>query len=937
MKRIEKIYCYLENNTKKLSKEDLVNDIGFTSIKIAEELSMLRNNVSKELNELLRLNKVIKIKARPVRFLHKAAVEEILDIKLEDEIIEVRSVNDIILDNEKKEPFKLLIGAEKSLRNQIEQAKAAILYPPGGLNTLIIGQTGVGKTLFAKMMYNYGKFVNRFSDKSPFIVFNCADYYNNPQLLLAHIFGHIKGAFTGADSEKSGLVEKANGGILFLDEIHRLPPEGQEMIFYFMDTGEYNKLGETERTRKADVLIIGATTEDTDSYMLKTFMRRIPITINIPSLQERTNEEKVEIITHLFLSEAHRVNKPIKASTEVVKALIGSATYGNIGQLKSNIQLTCAKGFLDSINNNKDYIELDFKALSSNIRDGFFEIGRDRKEFQQLDTILGKPLLISPNGYKVLIEGADSYEPPFNLYKIIEDKLSLLKEEGMDSDYINKFITTEVNIHIKSFYNKFTKNKENKDRILKIVDKETLEFTEQIKILAEDELNRKYSDRFIYALSLHLSAFLKRIKEKKYNGRNTYNTVNNKDEEYRVALKIKNLISEKFGIRVPEVEVTYIAILLKSVEEDRGGDVGIVVAAHGNSIASGMVNIAKSLLGNSNICAVDMPLDVSPKEILEVVIDKVKEVNSDRGVLLLVDMGSLVKFEATIVERTGIQVRTIDMVSTPLILEAIRKSSILDMKLEDIYNSLKDFKGYNSYLNEKNCISNKVIVTVCASGEGTAEKLKQIVERIVCNLTGESIKVVAVGVRELDKKIKELQKKYNVLVAIGIKRPNENIPFISLEKLMDTNGEKMLRELLINNNLTIVNDDKNIVIKDLCENSLEEFLTYLNPRKIIGLLMEFMRALEKALETELDNRTKISIINHAAYALERAITGGELRYEGNKEEIDKKVISAVNNGCKIFKKSLNLTLTEDEKYYICEMLNLEVSTSIRSCQKILEL
>lgn len=54
---------------------------------------------------------------------------------------------------------------------------------------------------------------------------------------LSHILDHVKGAFTGTDKEKEGIVEKADGGILFLDEIHRLPSEGQEMVFYFMDTG----------------------------------------------------------------------------------------------------------------------------------------------------------------------------------------------------------------------------------------------------------------------------------------------------------------------------------------------------------------------------------------------------------------------------------------------------------------------------------------------------------------------------------------------------------------------------------------------------------------------------------------------------------------------------------------------------------------------------
>jgi hypothetical protein len=87
----------------------------------------------------------------------------------------------------------LLIGFDGSLKTQVEQAKAAILYPPSSLHTLITGPTGVGKSLFASVMFNYACFVGRFDAKKPFIVFNCADYAMNPQLLMAHIFGHIKG------------------------------------------------------------------------------------------------------------------------------------------------------------------------------------------------------------------------------------------------------------------------------------------------------------------------------------------------------------------------------------------------------------------------------------------------------------------------------------------------------------------------------------------------------------------------------------------------------------------------------------------------------------------------------------------------------------------------------------------------------------------------
>lgn len=399
MKRIEKIYEYIIERTEKFDMESLKNKSGFSAAEISENLNMLRNNVSMELNQLLRSDKIIKIKSRPVLYIDKKCVERILNIKLEAKSIEIKGIEDILITsneaNSENSPFDKLIGAKTSLKNQIEQAKAAILYPPNGLNTLIVGQTGVGKTLFANMMYNHAKYVKKLGENSPFIVFNCADYYNNPQLLISHLFGHIKGAYTGADTDKAGIIEKANGGILFLDEIHRLPPEGQEMLFYFMDTGKFNRLGETERNRNSCILIVGATTEDPNSSLLKTFVRRIPIIISIPSFEERTAKDKIDLIKFLFSNEAHRVNKAIKIEDEVVKALIGSTSYGNIGQVKSNIQLICAKGFLNSMTN-KEYIEIQFKSLPADIKSGLVYLTGKRKEMEEISSYLNSQLTVTP-------------------------------------------------------------------------------------------------------------------------------------------------------------------------------------------------------------------------------------------------------------------------------------------------------------------------------------------------------------------------------------------------------------------------------------------------------------------------------------------------------------------------------------------------------------
>lgn len=513
MKRIDKIEKYLKEM--KWTIDELRDRQGLSTDEIARNLHLVRTNVSKELNELVRRNKVIKIKKRPVLYIHRDMIEKILKDKISEEIIEVDDIKQLIKEEKEQKiemsPFDCLIGSETSLKNQIEQAKAAILYPPNGLHSLIIGQTGVGKTLFANIMFEYGKKIKRFDDNAPFVAFNCADYYNNPQLLISQIFGHVKGAFTGADTEKDGLVEKANGGILFLDEIHRLPPEGQEMIFYFMDTGTYNKLGETERKRKANVLIIGATNEDINSHLLKTFMRRIPIIINIPSFEDRPCSDKVEMVRYLLSKEARRVNKKISITEDVVKALIGSVTYGNIGQLKSNIQLICARGFLNFMD--KESIDIDFKMLPSSIKEGLLNFRNKRKDIEEISDLVNGKLIVTPNDDRTLISlNQDLSEPPFNLYKIIEDKISILKSEGMDEQSIKEFIATDIKIHLKGFYKKFEDTKNKKEKLLSVVDENILDFASEIKKFAENKLKRKYSDRFIYALGLHLSALFKRIK-----------------------------------------------------------------------------------------------------------------------------------------------------------------------------------------------------------------------------------------------------------------------------------------------------------------------------------------------------------------------------------------------------------------------------------------
>lgn len=926
MKRIERIYQYLEEKACALNKEQLLESEGFSASDLSGELGMLRNNVSLELNNLVRDGRVVKIKKRPVLYIPRDVIKKFFGNIVDRTILEIPSLASLYQAKEKssirsdENPFNLLIGAEGSLKKLTDQAKAAVVYPPNGLHTMILGPTGSGKTLFAHMMHEYAKYVKKMDEKSPFIVFNCADYCHNPQLLLSQLFGHVKGAFTGAVSNKQGLVEKADGGILFLDEVHRLPPEGQEMIFYFMDTGRFNKLGEAERNHQSNVLIVAATTEDPSSSFLHTFLRRIPITITMPSFQGRKVEEKVELCMDLLAKEAKRINKELRVHSDVIKALIGSATFGNVGQLKSNIQLVCAQGFLDGME--QPYIHLSGKMLPTEIKEGLTRVSRNVKENEEITKLVNTVTVITGEGSKELIED-DVYDLPFDMYKIIEDKARLLREEGVSTEEINKFVETDIKIHIKSFYQQVSKvhNME----LAKLVSKQVLELSGELRSFAESMLNRTFNDKFIYFISLHIDGFLKGQNPDRINKQPVHeNLVKETEKEYQVAFKMKEIIEERLNISLPDFETMYLAMLLVSTNElNQKGKVGIVVATHGESTASSMVEVARGLLGDYNISAVDMPLDVSFQDILDDIVAAVRKVDCGEGVLLLVDMGSLYYFEEQIYEEAGIPVKAIDMVSMPMLLDAVRRANFLDMDLNGIYQSVR--RPYSQEEQEvarkpKDSGKPRAILTICSSGQGTAIKLEEMIKLFIDDITEEVITIIPLSTIGLNAEVEKVAKSYDIIVSVGVKKPQLDAPFISLEKFIEGEGQKMIEQIIRSRHITVKKSESDVIIRTLCEDTLKSLLVYLNPCRAISVLLKFCDQLEKCLHVHFKHTTSIRIIVHTAFALERAIIGDELQYKGEPSKEAARLLEKVRDAADVMVKDLNISLSANEFWYLVDLL-----------------
>ena len=325
------------------------NDLsGLSAQGLAERFSVSRNLVSQYLNEAHGEGTVIKINTRPVYFLSKAALCE--RTKAEDLEPAYDSVEELMRDvtarKEKIVSFRKLVGHQESLKQCVEQCKAAITYPGIGLPILLQGQTGTGKSYIAQLTYEYSVEKGILDKKGSFVTVNCAEYANNPELFLTNLFGYKKGSYTGAEKDKAGLLALADGGVLFLDEIHALKPECQEKIFLFMDKGIYHMVGDNETWYSAKVRLIFATTEDPQKVLLKTLLRRIPILVQVPSLVDRSLQEKRELVHEIVTQESGKIARQVVFSELAYQTLVNHAYPGNVGELVNTIRASVAKAYL---------------------------------------------------------------------------------------------------------------------------------------------------------------------------------------------------------------------------------------------------------------------------------------------------------------------------------------------------------------------------------------------------------------------------------------------------------------------------------------------------------------------------------------------------------------------------------------------------------------
>jgi len=871
MARIDRVLAFLQEHREKYAA-------GISANEIAVELNIHRSDASADLNRLFKQELVRKFGTRPVLY------------QLQDEAAFSSASSLAAAPNiAAGDSFDRIVGHDGSIKAQVELARAAVVYPPHGLHTLIYGESGVGKNLLAESMWNYAKscWQQKNGQEIPFVQFGCADYAANEQLLLAQLFGYVKGAFTGANEEHEGVVDRAQGGILFLDEIHRLPPAGQELLFMLIDKGMYRRLGEVNNNRQANIMIIGATSEDLSSSLLMTFRRRIPVQIALPRIGERPIHERIQVILYFVQQEARRLGVPIWVSGKALEVFANYNCVANIGGLKNDVLLCCAKSYLEYSAGTTEYLRVDVQ----NIPDRIFALVKKHTILdEKIQQMFREGILLNKETDENTVQPGSSQGFHIDFYKYVDRKIAHYRQQGIAEDALAQRVGGDLENYFSSVAQILRKD-DASPMPQSIIEESVWELVNELLARAGRKLGRMYGQNTRMAFAWHVQQF----KERSASGRKIFNP-NLKHireayaEEFSFLSAQLDFIETSLEMHITEAEQGFMTVfLVHGLEEAAKAHIGLVLVAHGRGIAQNMAEVANNLLGTDCIRFYDIPLNRSNMQTIEELSSVVQQADEGLGVVLLVDMGFLMTMENTLSQESGVQVRIVPNVTTPMVLEAgqhlFAAAEDLDTAVRGIYDAYDDYvmtirQRYRSPAPAPEpAVRQKNILLVCGTGQGVAQKIQEILLAEIPEMKQAHFRIVGAvdNIREI------LQREaFQVDFIVGSIDPKlPGLPFVPVSELFTEQGLEHIRWLLLEDALdeapAVPSDGKYAATYQLLAAQLDKFVKNLPVRQVADCCVKTVdRIAECFFQGTLEEDGVVRTYLHTACMLDRICAGEAL-------------------------------------------------------------
>ncbi|MDQ7784191.1 MAG: sigma-54 dependent transcriptional regulator [Desulfomonilaceae bacterium] len=317
------------------------------------------------------------------------------------------------------EPSSEIVAHSEALKNILSTARQVASFES---SVLITGESGTGKELLAREIHNRSP-----RSQGSFVGINCGAIPRH--LLESELFGYVRGAFTGADKDKTGIFEEAEGGTLFLDEIAAMDPTLQVKILRTLDTGEIRRLGES-RARRTSVRVLAATNEDlsaameTGSFRRDLYFRLNVVHLHIPPLRDRKTDIP-PLVEHFVSTLNKKMGLKIQHITREAKdALLAYEWKGNVRELQNVLEraMILAPGEAISLEGFPD----DIRSAGTRVRDfgGDEETISLKKASKDLERVLITKALNRCGGNRSRAAGLLEISYPSLLSKIKEHGLT---------------------------------------------------------------------------------------------------------------------------------------------------------------------------------------------------------------------------------------------------------------------------------------------------------------------------------------------------------------------------------------------------------------------------------------------------------------------------------------------------------------------------------
>lgn len=527
-------------------------------------------------------------------------------------------------------------------------------------------------------------------------------------------------------------------------------------------------------------------------------------------------------------------------------------------------------------------------------------------------------IIFHPDGENLLFQH-DQKTDHRDIYENIERKFSELKSRGLNDEELELLVNIDIDKYF-SQYIKGVNQRINKEDLANIIDPSVLDLAEKMVLYAEEQLQKSLNKKVMLGLALHIQTSIDRIR----NGRKIINPQLNKirkahTEEFNVALTCIKMIEETFTLDLQIDEAAFLTMffVLESEgigqEEDR---VEVMVIMHGSGVATAIAEVTNQLLSTNHAKAIDMPLHIEPKEIYQKVKVFGKNRVSQKGLLLLVDMGSLVKFGELLEKEIGIPVRVVSMVSTAHVLEATRRA-IVGYSLDELYHDIQNLTSV--YTREEDVKEVRVqhkkmaIITACLTGKGSAVVLKKMIANYL-KFDEQTLTIIPVNLSDekaIDYILTDIKKHHKIISIISNFPIKENVRQFNVEEVLSLRAVKMIQDII---------DTEDAYLK--MAETLKNHLNHIDDHELLATIRGCLDELQKCFNFHFNSRDLIGVVLHISCMVDRLAAKD---YSVTFREKDKMIhehyflFKTIKESFYEIEKKYDIQITDDE---VCSMMHV---------------